>query len=332
MMVEQVNRYLNKDLKLMSNKCGSIQVAMEAILLLLYAWNSAPIPGTDLSRCFVALGQEFQFPVDFSSNNTGNSLQFRPQSNRIRGSLPNIFKPCRRLPASLSENSEQCTMSSSTHVNLTPKYIQSGISYFLAELCGLTLLEEKLSNLPIHSLGHGVSLPNFTVHLTTSKTVPQRRRRSGMPRTYLHTLQSCYPSNHLTVLTIGMANSIKRYPRICTSRQGSKVLNHQRRLKFQHYNSLRTRPLTPAGPHWPSSTRTSFHIHGHLARNLMHISSATRRFLHQDSIQDHHPRHPTTHPRQFLRPQSWLNISLPVWINSSSFSTLLALEMFKSGA
>ncbi len=52
----------------MTNKRDSVQVAMEAILLLLYAWNSSPIPGTDLSRCFVAFGQEFQFPINFLSN------------------------------------------------------------------------------------------------------------------------------------------------------------------------------------------------------------------------------------------------------------------------
>ena len=68
MLVERVNRYLNKGLKVMTNERGSVRIAMEAILLLLYAWNSAPIPGTDLSRCFVALGREFQFPVDFSTN------------------------------------------------------------------------------------------------------------------------------------------------------------------------------------------------------------------------------------------------------------------------
>ena len=67
MLVERVNRYLNMGLKIMMNKGGLVQVAMEAILLLLYAWNSAPIPGTDLLHCFVALGQEFQFPIDFSS-------------------------------------------------------------------------------------------------------------------------------------------------------------------------------------------------------------------------------------------------------------------------
>jgi hypothetical protein len=68
MLAERVNRYLNKGLKIMTNKRDSVRVAMEAILLLLYAWNSAPIPGTDISCCIVALGQEFQFPIDFSAN------------------------------------------------------------------------------------------------------------------------------------------------------------------------------------------------------------------------------------------------------------------------
>ncbi len=43
MLVERVNRYLNKGLKNMTNERDSVRVAMEAILLLLYAWNSAPI-------------------------------------------------------------------------------------------------------------------------------------------------------------------------------------------------------------------------------------------------------------------------------------------------
>jgi hypothetical protein len=68
MLVERVNRYLNKGLKIMTNERDSLRVAMEAILLLLYAWNSTPVPRTDLSHSFVALGREFQFPIDFSTN------------------------------------------------------------------------------------------------------------------------------------------------------------------------------------------------------------------------------------------------------------------------
>ncbi len=65
MMVEHVNRYLTKGLKIMTNEhC----VALEAILLLLYAWNSCPIPGTDISWSLVAVGREFAFPINYSTN------------------------------------------------------------------------------------------------------------------------------------------------------------------------------------------------------------------------------------------------------------------------
>ena len=52
----------------MTNKCGSVRIAMEAILLLIYVWNSALILGTNLSRSFVAVGRKFQFPIDFSAD------------------------------------------------------------------------------------------------------------------------------------------------------------------------------------------------------------------------------------------------------------------------
>ncbi len=68
MMVEHVNRYLTKGLKIMTNECDSGCVALEAILLLLYAWNSCPIPGTDISWSLVAVGREFAFPIDYSTN------------------------------------------------------------------------------------------------------------------------------------------------------------------------------------------------------------------------------------------------------------------------
>jgi hypothetical protein len=60
MLVEQLNQYLNKGLKIMTNECNLVRVAMEAILLLLYAWNSAPIPGTNLSQSFSEGNFNFQ--------------------------------------------------------------------------------------------------------------------------------------------------------------------------------------------------------------------------------------------------------------------------------
>ncbi len=67
MLVECVNRYTNKGLKIMTNEHGSIRVALEAILLLIYAWNSCPIPGMDISRSLVAVGRKFAFPIDYSA-------------------------------------------------------------------------------------------------------------------------------------------------------------------------------------------------------------------------------------------------------------------------
>ncbi len=67
MLVKCVNHYLNKGLKIMTNERNIIRVALEAILLFIYAWNSCPVPGTDITRSLIAVGREFQFPINFSS-------------------------------------------------------------------------------------------------------------------------------------------------------------------------------------------------------------------------------------------------------------------------
>jgi hypothetical protein len=51
----------------MCNEQDSVRIANEAILLLLYAWNLCPVPGTDISHSLVAVGREFAFPINYSS-------------------------------------------------------------------------------------------------------------------------------------------------------------------------------------------------------------------------------------------------------------------------
>ncbi len=67
MLVERINCYLNKGLKIGANERDSLCIALKAIQLLICAWNSCPVPGTDISRSLVAVGCKFQFPIDFSS-------------------------------------------------------------------------------------------------------------------------------------------------------------------------------------------------------------------------------------------------------------------------
>jgi hypothetical protein len=66
MLVERLNRFLNKGLKVMTNERDSVRIATEALLLLIYAWNSAPVIGTDLPRSLIVTGRVFSFPIDFS--------------------------------------------------------------------------------------------------------------------------------------------------------------------------------------------------------------------------------------------------------------------------
>jgi hypothetical protein len=67
MLVERVTRYVTKGLKIMCNERDSVRIALEAILLLLYAWNSCPVPWTDISCSLVAVGREFALSIDYSS-------------------------------------------------------------------------------------------------------------------------------------------------------------------------------------------------------------------------------------------------------------------------
>jgi hypothetical protein len=41
---------------------------MSATLSGFHAWNSCPIPGTNISRSLVAVGHEFAFPINYSTN------------------------------------------------------------------------------------------------------------------------------------------------------------------------------------------------------------------------------------------------------------------------
>jgi hypothetical protein len=68
MMVKRINQYLMKGLKIMTNEQDSVRIALEAILLLLHAWNSCPISGTDISRSLLAIGREVAFPINYLTN------------------------------------------------------------------------------------------------------------------------------------------------------------------------------------------------------------------------------------------------------------------------
>lgn len=66
-IVEHICRYLNSCLTIFCNERGNNRVALEGILMSLYAWNSALVIGTDISRSLLVTGRDFNFFVDFST-------------------------------------------------------------------------------------------------------------------------------------------------------------------------------------------------------------------------------------------------------------------------
>jgi hypothetical protein len=65
-LTERFHVFANKSLSLFCNERDSM-----------YAWNSAPVIGTDISRSLVCVGREFKFPIEYTSSPHVN-LNFDP--------------------------------------------------------------------------------------------------------------------------------------------------------------------------------------------------------------------------------------------------------------
>ena len=64
---ERFHQYLNKVQKINMADKGSFHQWIQGVMFALYGWNAAPIDGMDVSWSFVAVGREFPFPIDMSS-------------------------------------------------------------------------------------------------------------------------------------------------------------------------------------------------------------------------------------------------------------------------
>ncbi len=106
MLVEWINRYLNQGLWIMCNEHDTNWVALEAILLLLYAWNSCPVPGTDILHCMVAVGRKFAFPINFSVGKHANLYNAPSTVESYSKELATQLESCRRIALLLVQ--EQC--------------------------------------------------------------------------------------------------------------------------------------------------------------------------------------------------------------------------------
>ena len=81
--VERLHRFLNKVMTIDGNDRGTHAGFIRTAKTAQYAWNSAPIDGTDVVRSVAAVGREFRFPLDVelspspTLNNETNSNLFQ---------------------------------------------------------------------------------------------------------------------------------------------------------------------------------------------------------------------------------------------------------------
>jgi hypothetical protein len=85
-LTERFHVFLTKSLTLFCNERGSVRTAPEGIQLSCYAWNSAPVTGTDLSRSLVVTGREFRFPIEYTPS---KHIDFNPSTRSVESFAQN---------------------------------------------------------------------------------------------------------------------------------------------------------------------------------------------------------------------------------------------------
>ena len=226
MLVERINRYLNKGLKIMCNERESIRVAQESILLLLYAWNSCPIAGTDISRSLVAVGREFQFPIDFSSDkhleltSTTNAIQ--SYSNQLALRLEACHKVAHLLVTEMRSYHREMINAKRPD----PRVYAPGILYSPAPLSNQMLNAVSLTNLNLRTRDLGGSLNTLAERHTKlcTHTRPLKTTKR-MLQIYAPTLPNSFHSNLLMVVTISLVNFTNQFRLQHSRKPGSKGLN-----------------------------------------------------------------------------------------------------------
>ena len=66
--VEHFYHFLNKSITIAAEERGNKDIFVPAGFAAGYAWNNAPIDGTDILRSIPAIGRELNFPLDISIN------------------------------------------------------------------------------------------------------------------------------------------------------------------------------------------------------------------------------------------------------------------------
>ena len=98
-LTERLFRYQNKALRIIHNSLGTNKSSRQSMALTTYAYNSAPVTGTDISRSLIVTGREFHFPIDYASEdhvnltfNSSSVQNFATEQKKLLTCSREIFK------------------------------------------------------------------------------------------------------------------------------------------------------------------------------------------------------------------------------------------------
>ncbi|GFH46278.1 hypothetical protein CTEN210_02752 [Chaetoceros tenuissimus] len=94
--VEHYHRFLNKVVTISAEEQGTLHIIRQVYKLAQYAWNSAPVHGTDISRSLIAIGRDLMFPLD---------MELRPLPSLNESNQSELYEYLR----SMSNNSKFAT-------------------------------------------------------------------------------------------------------------------------------------------------------------------------------------------------------------------------------
>ena len=83
------------------NERGTNKVFQEGVLMSFYAWKSAPVPGSGISRSLIVVGREFHFPIDFSARKHLDLTSLSAQVKSVAIKLAHLLPACRLVAREL---------------------------------------------------------------------------------------------------------------------------------------------------------------------------------------------------------------------------------------
>ena len=106
---ERFHRYLNKVERIHATNCKMVDEWIKGVHFAVCAWNAGPIDGTNVSRSYAAMGQEFPFPVDVRLDPTpvvGTSALGRASLEHMEAAFPLLRKQQEVLKALVEDRRE----------------------------------------------------------------------------------------------------------------------------------------------------------------------------------------------------------------------------------